>query len=619
MPSFEELQAIKKEITRHDSLYFGLDTPEITDEEYDALKKRANDLELIVPGEVSQLFPSYRHAFAIKSLAKIKKDDLRKELIRLCPGIIQPKEDGMTIVIYPDGAIVTRGDGETGENITHTANNISGIKPYRNPVRAEAVMEKTTFNELNDARATTDLDTFKNPRNTIAGMLRSKDGNKVKGITYKAYNIVGSTLSEIEQLAELRAAGFDVVDVFEYTENTIEQAIDYVLSFNRINFPREIDGLVIKSNKPNALAVFGETGHHPKSMVAYKFPSQGVWTKLKEVIWQVGRTGKITPVAVIEPTELLGTTVTRSTLHNFGFMDALGVTVGCEVFLIKANDIIPAITEVRIGGGPRTRFIEPLNCPICAGATTKTNDRLFCNNPDCGAKLLRDICHIAKRDALDIEGMSEETAKKIINANMAIGPFDIFDLTVASILTLPGFAEKSAENLFNSIQAAKNPELNRFIYAAGIPNIGRTASRAIANEFKTLPAFWADIAKNLPQTAQIPGIGAMLIESIKQNSALLKALEQKITPKEVDTMQPSPANGKVLTFVITGTLSQPREYFERLITQTGHKISGSVTKTTDYLLAGDKAGSKRAKAESLGIKIITETQLNGSLSLTPKN
>lgn len=210
--------------------------------------------------------------------------------------------------------------------------------------------------------------------------------------------------------------------------------------------------------------------------------------------------------------------------------------------------------------------------------------------------------------------MSEETAKKIINANLVISPFDIFDLTVESISTLPGFAEKSAKNLFSGIQAAKNPDLNRFIYAAGIPNIGRTASKAIANEFKTLPAFWADIAKDLPQTAQIPGIGVMLIESIKQNSTLLKALEQKITPKDVSTMQPFPANGKVLIFVITGTLSQPREHFERLITQTGHKTSGSVTKTTDYLLAGDKAGSKRAKAENMGIKIITEAQLTGVLA-----
>lgn len=614
----QEVQSLAQLIKDHDDLYFNKDAPMISDAEYDELKARYLELsgeDNNIPGEPSRLFENYTHLFPIKSLAKINTEAaLRKELIRLAPGVIQPKEDGMTIVLYPDGSIVTRGDGATGENITATANQINNIRFIDAPVRAEAVMDKSVFHTLNTERVKYGLEPFKNPRNTIAGMLRSKDVTKVKGISYKAYNIMGSTEPETAQLTRLKNAGMDTIDTYSYTIETIEDALSYILNFDRTNYPREIDGLVIKADTANALSIYGETGHHPKSMVAYKFPVQGVWTNLKEIIWQVGRTGKLTPVAIIEPAELLGTTISRVTLHNFGIMQALQIAPNCEVYLVKANDIIPAILKTKMVNPEQSEdylpFAEPNHCPICGSLTEKVNDQLFCNEPNCAAKLLRNLCHIAKRDALDIESMSEETAKKLIAAGFIEKPFDLFDLTQDQILTLPGFAAKSAKRLYDNIQSVMAPDLNRFIYAAGIPNIGRTASKDIANRFKTLDAFMADISQGLPETSQIEGIGPILIESIKKNYGLLIELKQKINPKEMDIMQPTSNGEKVLTFVITGTLSCPREHFERVIIQAGHKIAGSVTKNTDYLLAGDKAGSKKAKAESLGIKILHESQLS---------
>ena len=614
MSKEKEIQKLKELIEYHDDLYYNQDNPEISDAEYDALKKQyqllTGEAEIAdaVPGEVNAEFEEYEHTFPIKSLAKVNTiEDLRKELLRLAPGVIQPKLDGLTLVIYPDGAIVTRGNGEVGENISATASKIRNIKTYsKAPVRVEAMIDKETFNALNEERLKQGLEPFKNPRNAAAGMLRNKDISKVKGVSYRAYNIVGSDLTESNQLAILQKAGFDVIHSFRFDKDTIDSAIQRIQSFDRENFPYEIDGMVIKSDIPNALKVFGETGHHPKNMVAYKFPSQGVWTKLVDVVYQTGRTGKVTPVGIIEPTELMGSTITRVTLHNEGIMDALKVSKGCDVYLIKANDVIPAIIETR-NYNPLKAFKKIKQCPVCNSELVTINDQQFCQNHDCKAKLLFNICHIAKRDALDIEGLSEETAKKMIEAGYVDHAFDIFDITEDQIKELEGFAKKSAAKLHKNIQDARQTSLKQFIYAAGIPNIGRSASEDIAKRFGSLEAFLEDIDAGCVELARIDGFGEVLIESVKTHKYLLTRLKEYVTPAS-EEVKVVAAPEVQLTFVITGKLEQPRKYYEALIKDAGHKVSGSVSKKTDYVLAGEAAGSKFDKAQSLGIPILNSEE-----------
>lgn len=608
MSKQDEIKKLEELIRYHDNLYYNLDSPKITDAEYDALKRKyyeltgKKEIDDAVPGEPSELFQKYEHKYPVKSLAKINtEEELRKELARLAPGVIQPKLDGLTLVIYPDGAIVTRGNGHIGEDVRHTANKIKNIKIYPDaPVRIEALIDKKTFAEINKKRKEQGLDLFKNPRNTVAGMLRNKDFSKVEGVSYLAYNIMGSELPESAQLQLLKEAGFDVVETFYYTIDTIDEAIKYIMEFDRESYPYEIDGMVIKSDIPNSLKIFGETEHHPKNAVAFKWQAEGKWTKLIDVVYQAGRTGKVVPVAIVEPVEVMGSTISRVTLHNYGIMSALGVSKGCDVYVIKANDVIPAIIQTR-NYDPVNKIEKITKCPVCSSDLVEINDQQFCQNPECKAKLLYNICHLAERNALDIEGLSEETARKMIKQGLVNHQFDIFDLTKEQIKSLDGFAEKSATKLYNNIQKARETTLKQFIYAAGIPNIGRTASEELANTFGSYDELIKDVKENNCQRiSEINGFGHVLIDSIKRHSHLLIKLREKVTPKNVGAKR----NQNQLTFVITGTLPNPRKYYEDLIKNAGHKIYSSVSKNTNYVLVGENPGSKLSKAQELGIPIL---------------
>lgn len=617
----ENVEQLKALLDYHDDLYYNQDDPELTDVEYDALKARY--LQLVgqeefttVPGEADESFDRIEHTHPIKSLGKVNSlDTLRKEMKRLAPFIIQMKMDGLTVVIYPGETIkfATRGNGVFGEDISKTAIHIEGmdhVGAIDEPVRLEAFMKKSVFNKLNEERIEAGLEPFKNPRNAAAGMLRNKDASKVQGVEYVAYNLVGSKMPETKQLEKLENNHYNIVDCFRkpdgdmvYNEEDIDLAIQQIEAFDRDALDYEIDGLVIKSNKESALEAFGSTGHHPKNMVAYKFPSQGVWTKLVDVINQVGRTGKVTPVGIIEPTELMGSTITRVTLHNYGIMNALKVSKGCEVLLVKANDVIPAIIEAR-NYNPLKAIKKPTHCPECNSELVEINDQQFCQNPECSSKLLFNICHLAKRDALDIEGLSEETAKKLIEAGYVKHPFDIFDITEEQIRALGGFAKRSASKLYKNIQNTRETSLKQFIYAAGIPNIGRSASEDIAKKFGDLDSFLSDIENDCEEFSKIDGVGATLVDNVKNNKHLLIKLREKVTPKSEEIKQTATPEQQ-FTFVITGKFDQPRKHYEALIKDAGHKVSGSVSKKTDYVFAGEAAGSKLTKAQDLGIAIIT--------------
>lgn len=615
----KKAESIRALLDQHDDLYYNLDNPEISDAEYDALKQQYTELtgktaDTQVPGVASDTLPRIEHPYPIKSLSKVNSyEDLRKEMQRLAPFIIQMKMDGLTVVEYPNNGIrqyATRGNGSVGEDITHTAIAIQTLhhtEPLTEPVRMEAFMKKSVFKVLNEQRERDNKPLFKNPRNAAAGMLRNKNADNVQGLDYVAYNIVGSTVSESEQIKTLEQHQYAVVDCLMHEGNRvyeaadIDKAIEQIENFDRNSLDYEIDGLVIKSNKPDSLNVFGSTGHHPKNMAAYKFPSTGVWTTLLGVTNQIGRTGKLTPVAILEPTDIMGSTISRVTLHNYGIMNALKVSIGCEVLLIKANDVIPAIIETREYDDNK-RVEKPTQCPECASQLVDINDQQFCQSPLCPSKRLHNLLHFSKRDALDIEGLSEETIKKMIDAHYIDRPYDVFNLTKEQLLQLPKFAEKSATKLYNNIQKSRTTSLKQFIYAAGIPTVGRSVSEDLAQTFKTLPNLINEIESGAENIAAIDGIGNTLLQNLITHVHLLSLLSEYVRP-EADVSQTIIVD-KQLSFVVTGKFDQPRKYYEQLIKDAGHKVSGSVSKNTDYLLAGDKAGSKKTKAELLNIPIL---------------
>lgn len=612
-----DIKELKELLDTYDNAYYNEDDPIVDDAEYDALKVRYLELSEqeeydYVPGDAK--FSKVKHNSPILSLEKVQISDeakLRSEIERLLPVVIEPKFDGLTLVIYRN-QVVTRGNGSIGEDVTQNALTIKGIDRFMKqcyPTRGEALIKKSTFKKLNEERELLGLETFKNPRNAAAGMLRNKDSFKVKGLIFMPYELIDCTKPVIQQLNIIDDnSAYDITVTPCARFDDVELAMQYIKSFDRDSLDYEIDGLVIKADMVTG---FGSTGHHPKNAIAVKFAVEKQWTTLRSVEWNTGRTGRVAPVANFDPIDIMGSTISRATLHNIAFISALGLTEGCEIAIVKANEVIPAIVEARVN--PHSTYIpicEPIVCPECKTGLTKINDQAFCNNPNCKSQIVGRLVLLGKRDALDIEGLSEETALKIVEAGLE-DPFAIFDLTEEEIIKLPGFAKKSASNLFKAIQSKRNVEFKRFLYAAGIPMIGRHASESIVNAFGSWEAFAKDIQDGLPRTKEIEGIGEILLKNIAAYNYLWYNMEEKIKPISKTVI---PAKTNKLSFVITGTFPKSRSYYEDLIKESGNIVSGSVSKKTNYLLAGEDAGSKLAKAQELGVNIVTtEDQLLGLL------
>lgn len=660
----QELEGLLK---YHDDLYYNQDTPELSDAEYDILKNQYVELYgeyNYVPGEANKNSKKFKHTTNVSSLDKVQITDeevLKAHIKRLWPVVIQPKMDGLTLVSYPyKSSLVhtTRGNGEIGEDITNNvAGKVDGIGlpiPGEYPVRSEVVMLKSEFDKINAERIANGEEPFKNTRNAAAGMLRQKDSSKVKGLKAYAYNIIyNEEMNDAyPQLLTLQHYNWNTVD--SYSPETEEDALNYILNFNRDDLDYDIDGLVIKHD---GTKTFGYTGHHPKGAVAVKFAAEGIWTKITNIVWQVGRTGKLTPVAEFEPIDLLGSEVTRATLHNFNIMSAISLTHLCHkgkhhnpitmVKVIKANDIIPAIIEVRNPDLATDNVYveilhEPTSCPECHGALGKINDQLFCNNPSCPSKIVGALVHMAKRDAFDIEGLSEETAKKLVDYRInqieklecevsheeidadtsetlaemrKLHPSFIFNLFLDDIISLDGFAKKSAEKLYNNIQKSKKIEMNKFLYGCGMNLVGRSVSKDIAAYYSAKSDFAIqemidDKYVDFKGLKEINGIGEETINS------LISSWDTHVVPfgdvLGLDILNISVAKKAVnqLTFVITGEFDIKRNDIKALIEEAGHKVSGSVSKKTNYLLAspGEEGTSKYKKAKELDINIINSIE-----------
>lgn len=630
------VKELERELARHNHLYHVEDNPEISDAEYDRLEKEYFELTgnkyyaTHKTYDKSNAFKDVEHRYKVKSLDKINtEDELRRELFRLAPGVVELKYDGLTVVdsifndsnIHPDcimeserkRVIATRGDGVIGEDITHSASQvIRHVGRVGLPVRMEVYLEYDKFNQLNLRRVERGEEPYKNLRNAAAGMLRNLNPKDLDLLSYTAYNILGSESSEIVQLKTLRKAGYNTppVDHVKYfTKNNIEEIVEWVNSFSAIreSLPFEIDGLVIKSDKPNAVAFFGETDKYFKNAVAYKFESEGTWTKCTGIEWTVGRTGKVVPNARFEPVDLLNTTVDKASLHNASWLERLGVTEDCEMFVVKCNDVIPGVTKIRNAKG--NPIPHPTTCPkcgqrleVCHSEENEGVYQLYCFNPECPSKLLTRITNMAQKQVLNITGLSTETATKMIDAGLVTQPKDVFKLSLTQIKCLPGFGAKSASNLYDAIQSSRVTTFDKFLASGGVPMVGKSTSEDIAKAFADYEDLRQDIIRGGNKLECINGIGHKTIVSILRNYKLWEDLFDVIT---ITYAEPMKYVENQLTFVVTGTLPKKRDYYEGLIKSAGHKVSGSVSKKTNYLLAGDKAGSKLAKAQENNVPIIT--------------
>lgn len=630
MDNNTEIKRLEEELTRHDRLYYEEDNPEIPDSgkgSYDELCNKYYELTGKkwnadkVPGAVSKKFAPVTHQYKPKSLDKVNTEgELREKLIKLAPGKVQKKYDGLTLVVYPGKQVVTRGNGETGEDVTHTGKVITeGKEDYDLPIRGEGFFLKSDWDAINEIRKSKGLKPYTNLRNAVAGAIRTLDPDPdiLKYVQFRAYNILGSTLCEDDQLYRLKELGYETPNddldswVFTKDKKSIDDTVEFIMNYNRQDLDYEIDGMVIKNNEPNSLQRFGQTIHHFNNAVAYKFENTGEWTKLLGIRWTVGRTGKIVPNADIQPVNILNTTVKKASIHNASMLSRKGLKKDCEVFVVKGNDIIPDIVDVR---GGTTPLEEPTNCPKCGGLVTKKESKdnegvyqLYCENADCESKTILRVVHLAQKEALNIDALAEETAQKLYDEMFIDKPTDIYLLKVEDFMQLEGFARPSAQKLYDEIQNSRTTTLAKFIFASGIPLVGKGKSEDIAKAIHSYDALIKDINEGCPKVINIRGIGKELVTSIIKYSSMLTDLREYVTPTDE---QVAKVSENQLSIVVTGSFKDDdgnkidRKSIEQMIKDAGHKPVGSVSKKTDYVLIGTAPGSKKDKAEELGIKLL---------------
>ncbi len=667
LPRYEELKA---QVNFHNYRYHVLDAPVISDLEYDRLlnelkKIEADHPDWITPDSPTQRagarpadrFEKIRHPAAILSLAnafgaedarawfeRVKKLDDRVEKAKF---VVEPKIDGLSVVLhYRDGMFVqgaTRGDGEVGEDITSNLRTIRAI-PLKIPVtgnkgpgpsplvpsnlvvRGEAYIPIKEFDELNKKLEEAGEKTYLNPRNTAAGSLRQLDPQLTasRPLTLLVYQIVHSEggavpTTQWEILEYLKALGFPVADVAKKF-NDLESAIAYTETWNegRDKLAYEADGMVIKIDDLNLAADLGFVGKDPRGAIAFKFPAREVTTTLNDIGVAVGRTGVLTPYAMLEPVEIGGVVVERATLHNFDFIAEKDIRVGDRVLVKRAGEVIPYVIGpvVDVRSGKEKTYKPPKKCPACGQAVEHFEGEVawYCVNAACPAQLLRNVEHFVSRGAMDIVGLGYKIVEQLIEAGLVKDVADLFTLTKDQLLELEGFADKKAENLLKSLEQAKAQSLNRLIAALGIHGVGEVTAGDLARAFGDLSALSKAGAEELQL---IEGLGPNIAESIVDwfaqpaNQKVLKKLKAAgVWPvaKKDEKKKEGPFTG--LTFVVTGTLpTLSREGVKEFIESYGGKVIDSVSKKTSYLVLGENPGSKLDKAQSLGVKVIDEAEL----------
>lgn len=652
------VERLREEIEKHNYNYYVLDCPTIPDYDFDMLLQELTDLEEAFPelqsdtsptrrvgGEAKNTFAPVHHEVQMGSLQDVfDMEELQafgqrvQESAENPVYIVEPKIDGLSVSLeYRDGIFVrgsTRGDGITGEDVTENLRTVRSIPlklreslPFLE-VRGEVYMPRSSFDKVVARQMENEEEPFKNPRNAAAGSLRQKDSRvtATRGLDIFVFNIQqiqGKDLQGHKQSLEfLQSLGFKVVPSFKaFTK--IEEAVGEVqqIGENRYSFPFDIDGAVIKVDDFSQRVVLGATSKFPKWAVAFKYPPEEKETILRAIHVQVGRTGALTPTAEFDPILLAGTTVSRAVLHNQDFINEKEIALGDTIVVRKAGDIIPEVVSVKAHCGAPV-YQLPDTCPSCGSPAERVEGEavLRCVNMSCPAQMARGLIHYASRDAMDIDGMGPALVHQLIAGDKVHSAADLYLLDMETLAGLERMGKKSAQNLLAAIEASKSRGLPRLLYALGIRGIGQKAAQLLAYRFGTLHAV---ICASEEEIAAIDGFGEINAKAvkdffnIKQNRMLTARLEQL----GIDTScEKAPETGdalKGMTFVLTGTLPNlSRSQAKALIEGAGGKVSGSVSKRTSYVVAGEESGSKLTKANELGIPILDEA---GMLQMIQKD
>lgn len=655
----ERLAWLREQIRYHDYRYYVLDEPEISDAEYDRLFRELEDLEAAYPelvtpdsptqrvsGAPAEKFETVAHRQPMLSLENAFSEGevqefearLQRFLRRSEPldYVLEPKMDGLAVnLVYENGRLTlgaTRGDGYRGEEVTANLKTIKTIPlrlrsdqvpvPELVEVRGEVYMEVEDFKKLNTLREAQGEPPFANPRNAAAGSLRQLDpavtaSRPLKIYCYGIGEVRGRDFaSHWEVLQTLKAWGLRINPYIEQGRG-IAAAIAYHhrLEQQRHGLPYEIDGVVIKVNSLELQARLGIKTRSPRWALAYKFAATQATTRVLDIRVQVGRTGAVTPTAIMEPVEVGGVTVSRATLHNEDELKRKDVRIGDWVLIQRAGDVIPEVVKVITSRrtGAEIPFEMPKTCPVCGTPLVRPPGEAItrCPNPDCAGQLKRAIRHFASKGAMDIDGLGEKIVEQLVDNGLIQDVADLYRLQVEDLIPLERFAEKSAQNIVQAIQNRKQPPLARFIYALGIRYVGEATANLLAQHFQRLEALMEAPEEEL---TQIEGIGPQVAHSIRefftnprQRALLAKLRQYGVWPQEAGKPAAAPLAGK--TFVFTGGLERfSREEAKTLVTARGAKVSSSVSAKTDYVVVGENPGSKLLKARELGVKILTEAE-----------
>lgn len=655
-----EADKLRREIRHNEYLYYVLDAPEITDAEYDRMMVRLRELEARYPdsipadsptqrvgGRASSQFTEVRHLEPLLSLGNVfSAEELRAFDERVRSGlpagskveyVMEPKIDGLACsLIYENGKLVraaTRGDGVVGENVTANVRTIRSIPltlkvpegeavPELLDVRGEVYMPRQAFMRLNEQRAERGESEFANPRNAAAGSLRQLDPQVTasRSLSFFAYYLVGEGAQpkHSESLALLARYGFKVSENYKVVEN-IDEAIKYIGDFNELRqgLSYDTDGAVIKVNDVYQQRILGATGKDPRWATAYKYPPEQAETTLEDIDWRVGRTGVLTPTAVLTPVKLSGSVISRATLHNEDFIRAKDIRIGDRVIINKAGEIIPevlrVVAEKRTGDEKEVEI--PSVCPECGWRVERQGEEaaIRCTNPHCPALGREGLIHFVSRDAMNIDGCGPSVINALLDAGLVRDAADLYSLRKDDLLKLERMGEKSADNLLAALDESKKNELDKLLFALGIRHVGAKVARILATEFGSMEKLQQAQPEEL---AQIRDIGDKIAESavtwlnVPANIDLVErlaaaGLSMTFTPPA--SQEDNPFFGKTLVF--TGTMpTLGRAEAKTMAQDVGAKVSGSVSKKTDYVIAGAEAGSKLEKAQQLGVTVIDEAE-----------
>ena len=656
----KRIEELRKLIRHHNYLYYVLNKPEISDAQYDKLMNELKELEskfpeLITPDSPTQRvgappaeqFETVKHVRPMLSLdTAMEKEEIKKfdERVKRELGIsdveyvAEPKLDGLSVeLIYEHGKLVmgsTRGDGINGENVTENIKTIRAVPlvlrseeipvPDVLAVRGEVIMHIDDFEELNKKLIEKGEQPMANPRNGAAGSLRRLDPRETAErpldiFFYEIMDIRGydGINTQWKALQSLKKWGLKVNPLVRKCRE-IEEAIEYheEMAEKRDRLSYEIDGIVIKVNRFDYQEKLGAKSRSPRWAIAYKFPPREEVTEIVDIVVQVGRTGTLTPVALLKPVDVKGVTVSRATLHNQDFIDQMDIRIGDTVKVARAGDVIPEVVAVlkEKRTGREKKFHIPDKCPVCGSDVVKDGAFYRCTGGlSCPAQLKRAITHFASKGAMDIEGLGGKTVDMMVDSGLIKGVSDLYFIKKEDLLKLPRFAEKSADNLLNAIEESKNRSLARFIYALGIPNVGEHVARLLAKKFGSLENIMKASREDL---LSIYEIGPEIAENVvaffreKHNLDEIEKMRQagvKATTAVEKKEEGGPLHGK--TFVFTGALQNfSRDEAKAIVEELGGRASSSVSKSTDYVVVGENPGSKYEKAKKLGVKIITEEE-----------